>query len=185
MVDDRNKSSVDDVSGKEFACKVIVGGGEVVGQEKKGGNYDVVVAAAVDSTMDDDDHSGGGGGPVVGPETKGKDDVSDAMVDNKNKRSVDDVSGKEFDSNEIDLMQNNIRKSLLKRKNKEVCGEDHGYQTPPIEKPDTVYDVTVNVDKADVGSVDKDETESDNVDEDEDEDEDKNEEVQVKRYATR
>jgi hypothetical protein len=94
MVDDNNKISVDDVSGKERACKVIVGGGEVVGQEKKGGTDDVVVAAAVDSTSVDDDHSGGGGGPVVGPETKGNDDVADAMVDNKNKISVYDVSGK-------------------------------------------------------------------------------------------
>jgi hypothetical protein len=82
---------------------------------------------------------------------KGNDDVADAMVDDKNKSSVDDVSGKEFDSNEIDRMQNNMRKSLLKRKYKEVWGEDHGYQSPPIENPDTATDVTVNVDKADVG----------------------------------
>jgi hypothetical protein len=179
MVDDKNKSGADDASEKGGACKVIVGGGEVVGQEKKGNNDDVVVAAAVDSTTVDDDHSGGGGGPVVGRNTKGNDGVADVMVDNKNKSSVDDVSGKEFDSNEIDLMQNNIRKSLMKRKYKEVWGEDHGYQTPPIEKPNTVYDVTVNVDKADVGSVDKDEMESDDVDKDEDED--TNEDVQVKR----
>jgi hypothetical protein len=72
-----------------------VGGGEVVGQEKKGNNGDVVVAAAVDSTTVDDDHSGGGGGPIVGPETKGNDDVADAMVDDKNKIRVDDVTGKE------------------------------------------------------------------------------------------
>jgi hypothetical protein len=76
-------------------------------------------------------------------------------------------------------MQNNIRKSLMKRKYKELWGKNHGYRTPPIEKPDTVSDVTVNVDKADVGSVDKDETESDDVDKDEDED--TNEDVQVKR----
>jgi hypothetical protein len=99
MVDNKNKISVDDVSGKECACKVIVGGGEVVGQEKKGGTGDGVVAAAVDSTSVDstsvdDDHSGGGGGPVVGPETKGKDDLADAIVDDKNRSSVDDVSGK-------------------------------------------------------------------------------------------
>jgi tRNA G37 N-methylase TrmD len=106
-------------------------GDEVVGQEKKGGNDDVVLAAAVDSTSVDDDHSGGGGGPVVGPETKGNDDIADAMVDAKNKIIVDDVSGKEFDSNEIDRMQNNMRKSLLKRRYKEVRGEDHGYQSPP------------------------------------------------------
>jgi hypothetical protein len=41
-----------------------------------------------------------------------------------------------------------------------------------------VSDVTVNIDKANVGTVDKDETESDDVDEDEDED--TNEDVQVK-----
>jgi hypothetical protein len=160
MVDDKNKSSVDDVSGNERACKVIVGGGEVVGQDKKGGTDDVVVAAAVDSTSFDDDHSGGGGGPVVGPETKGKDYVAAAMVDDKNRSSVDDVSGKEFDLNEIDRMQNNMRKSLLKRRYKEVWGEVHGYQSSPSENPDTASDVTVNVDKADVGSVDKDRTEN-------------------------
>jgi hypothetical protein len=88
MVDDKNKSDSDDASEKGGACKVIVGGGEVAGQEKKGNNDDVVVAAAVDSTTVDDDHSGGGGGPVVGPETKGNDDVADAMVDDKNKSSV-------------------------------------------------------------------------------------------------
>jgi hypothetical protein len=55
---------------------------------------DAVVAAAVDSTTVDDDHSGGCGGPVVRPETKGNDDTADAMVDDKNKSSADDVSEK-------------------------------------------------------------------------------------------
>jgi hypothetical protein len=167
MVDDKNKSSVDDVSGKESACKVVVGGGEVVEQEKKGGTDNVVVAAAVESTSVDEDHSGGVGGPVVGLETKGKDDVADAMVDDKNKSSVDDVSA-ELDSNEIDRMQNRTRRSLLSRIYKEVWGVSHGFQSSASENPDTASDVTVNVDKADVGSVDKDETESDDVDEDED-----------------
>jgi hypothetical protein len=178
MVDEKNKIGADDASEKGGACKVIVSDGEVVGQEKKGDNDDVVVAAAVDSTTVDDDHSGGGGGPLVGPETKGNDDVADAMVDDKNKSSVDNVSGKERDSNEIDLVQNNIRKQLMKKRYKELWGEEHIYWTPPIEKQDTVSDVMRNVDKADVGSVDKDETESDDVDEDEDED--TNEDVQVK-----
>jgi hypothetical protein len=89
------KSGVDDISGKEPACKVIVGGGEVVGQEKKCDNDDVVVAGAVDSTTVHDDHSGGVGGPVIGPDTKGNVDVADATVDDKNKSSVDDISGKE------------------------------------------------------------------------------------------
>jgi major membrane immunogen (membrane-anchored lipoprotein) len=132
MVDDKNKSSVDDVSGKERTCKVMVGGGEVVGQEKKGGTDDVVVAAAVDSTSVDDDHYGGGGGPVVGPEMRGKDDVADAMVDDKNRSSVDDVSGKEFDSNEIERMQNNMRKSLLKRRYKEVWAKITDTNVPPL-----------------------------------------------------
>jgi major membrane immunogen (membrane-anchored lipoprotein) len=61
---------------------------------------------------------------------KGNNNVADAMVDDKNKSSVDDVSGKVFDSNEIDLMQNNIRKSLMKRKYKGVWGEYHGYHPP-------------------------------------------------------
>jgi hypothetical protein len=74
-------------------------------------------------------------------------------------------------------MYNNMRKSLLRRRYKEVCGKEHGYQSAPIGNPGTASDVTVNVDKAEVCSVDKDETESDDVDED---DEDTNEDVQVK-----
>jgi hypothetical protein len=120
MVDDKNKSSVDNVSGKEPACKVIVGGGEVVEQEKKGGTDDAVVAAAVDSTAVHDDHYGRGGGPVIGQEMKGNVDVADAKVDDKNKSSVDNVSAKEFDSNEIHRMQNSMRRSLLRRRYKEV-----------------------------------------------------------------
>jgi hypothetical protein len=93
-VHEKEKSGVDDISGKEPACKVIVGGGEVVGQEKRGDNGDVVVAGAVDSTTVHDDHYGGVRGPVIGPDTKGNVDVADETVDNKNKISVDDVSGK-------------------------------------------------------------------------------------------
>jgi hypothetical protein len=55
------------------------------------------------------------------------------MVDDKNKISVDGVSGKERDSNEIDLMQNNIIKQLMKRQYKDLGGEEHGYRTPPSE----------------------------------------------------
>jgi hypothetical protein len=55
--------------------------------------HDAVVAAAVDSTTVDSDNSGEVSGPVV-PETKGNDDDADAMVDDKNKRSVDDGSEK-------------------------------------------------------------------------------------------
>jgi hypothetical protein len=109
-----------------------VGGGDVVGRVKKGNNDDVVVAAVVDSTTADDDHSGGGGGPVVGPETKGNGEVADAMVEDKNKSSADDVSGKERDSNEIDRMKNTIRKQLLKKRYRELWGEEHGYRTPPV-----------------------------------------------------
>jgi hypothetical protein len=119
-VDDKNKISVDDVSGKEPVCKVVVGGGEVVEQEKKVGINDVFVAAAVESSSLDEDHSSGGGGPVVGVETKGKEDVADAMVEGKNKSSVDDVSAQESDSNEIDRMQNRMRRSLLSRRYLEV-----------------------------------------------------------------
>jgi hypothetical protein len=56
--------------------------------------HDAFVAAAVDSTTVDDDHSGGGGGPAVGRETKGNDHDPDAMVDDKNKSSADNVSEK-------------------------------------------------------------------------------------------
>jgi hypothetical protein len=178
MVDDKNKSSADNVSEKGGASKVIVGGGLVVGRVTKGTNDDVVVAAAVDSTTVDDDHSGGGGGPVVGPETKSNNDDADAMVDDKNKSSADDVSGKERDSDEIDLMQNTIRKQLMKKQYRELWGEEHGYRSPNSDQQYIVSNVTVNVNKANVDTVDKDETESDDVDEDEDED--KDEDVQVK-----
>jgi hypothetical protein len=94
MVDNKNKIGADDASEKGCACKAIMGGGEVVGQEKKGNNDDGVVAAAFDSTTVDDDHFGGGGGPVVGPETKGNDNIADAMVDDKNNSGADDASEK-------------------------------------------------------------------------------------------
>jgi hypothetical protein len=55
--------------------------------------HDAVAAAGVDSTKYDSDNSGGVKGPVV-PETKGNDDDVDAMVDDKNKSSADDVSEK-------------------------------------------------------------------------------------------
>jgi hypothetical protein len=131
--------------------RVIVGCGEVVGQEKKG--------------------------PVV-PETKGNVDVADAMVDDKKTSSVDDVSAKEYDSNEIDRMQNRMRRSLLSRKYKEVWGVAHRSQSSASENPDNASDVTANVNKADVGSVDKEYTESDDVDEEED----TNKDVEVERY---
>jgi hypothetical protein len=51
------------------------------------------VAAVADSTTDDSDNSGGVKGPVV-PETKGNDDVADAMVDDKNKSGTNDASEK-------------------------------------------------------------------------------------------
>jgi hypothetical protein len=88
-VDDKNKSSTDDVSKKEGACKVTVGDGVVVGQVTKGNNYDVVVAAAADSTTVDSDHSGGGGGPVVGPEMRQHKHTSgyDVKYDKKNEYS--------------------------------------------------------------------------------------------------
>jgi hypothetical protein len=102
------------------------------------------------------------------------------MVDEKNKISADDVSEKERDSNEIDLMQKSIRKQLLKNQYRELWGEDHGYRSPNSDQQDIVYDVTDNVVKVNEDIVDKDETETDDVDEDEDEDKDEDEDVQVK-----
>jgi hypothetical protein len=54
----------------------------------------------------------------------------------------------------------------------------HRSQSSASENQDTASDVTVNVDKAKVGSDDKDKTESDEVGEDKD----TNEDVQVKQY---
>jgi hypothetical protein len=154
-----------------------------VGGETKGNDDGAVVAAAVYSTTVDDDHYGGGGGPVVGRETKGNDEDADVLVDDKNKSSADNVSGKERDSNEIDLMQNSIRKQLMKKQYRELWGKDHGYwspNSPNSDHQDIVSHVTVNVDKVNVDTVDKDETETDDVDEDEDKDKDEDEDVQVK-----
>jgi hypothetical protein len=55
--------------------------------------HDDVAALAPDSTTYNSDNSGGVKGPVV-PETKGNDDVADAMVGDKNKSSADDASEK-------------------------------------------------------------------------------------------
>jgi hypothetical protein len=167
MVDEKNKSGADDASEMGGGHKVIVGGGEVVGQEKKGDNDDVVVAATVPETKDNVDVA----------DATVDDDVADAMVDEKKTSSVDDVSAKEFDSNEIDCMQNCMRRSLLSRQYKEVWGVAHRSQSSASENPDTASDVTANVDKADVGSVDKDKTENDDVDEEED----TNKDVEVRR----
>jgi hypothetical protein len=175
-VDDKNKSSTDDVCGKEPACKVVAVGGDVVEKEKLVGTDDVVAAAA-ESTPVDEYHSSGGGGAVVGAETKGKDNVNVAMVDNKDKRSVDHVSEQEDDSIAIDRMQKRTIRALLSREYERVWRVPHRSQGSASDNPDTVSDVMVNVDKAEVGSVDKDETESDEVGEDED----TNEDVQVKR----
>jgi hypothetical protein len=89
MVDNKNKSSSDNVSEKGGACKVVVGGGVVVGQVAKGNNDDVVVATAVDSTTIDSDHYGGGRGPVVGTETIQQQHTSgdDVKYDKKNDHS--------------------------------------------------------------------------------------------------
>jgi hypothetical protein len=80
-----------------------------VEKEKLVGTDDVVLAAAVESTPVDEDHSSGGGGAVVGAETEGKDDVAVAIVDNKDKHSVDHASEQEADSIAIDLMVNKTR----------------------------------------------------------------------------
>jgi hypothetical protein len=55
--------------------------------------HDAVAAVAPDSTTDNSDNYGGVKGPVV-PETKGNDDVADAMVDDKNKSGAYDASEK-------------------------------------------------------------------------------------------
>jgi hypothetical protein len=94
------------------------------------------------------------------------------LVDETNKSSADDLSEKERASKEIDLMQNSIRKQLLKNQYRELWGKEHGYQSPNSDQQDIVSDVTDNVDKVNEDIVDKDKTETDDVDEDEDEDKD-------------
>jgi hypothetical protein len=106
------------------------------------------------------------------PEMKANDDDADLLVDETNKISADDLSEKERHSIEIDLMQDTIRKQLLKDQYRDLWGKYHGYQSPNCDQQDTVADETDNVDNVDEDIVQKDETETDDVDEDEDEDED-------------
>jgi hypothetical protein len=164
------------------------GGGPVVGRETKGNNDDADALVDEKNKIIADNFSEKGraskeivgGGLVVGRETKGNDDDADVLVDEKNKSRADDVSEKERDSNEIDLMQNGIRKQLLKNQYRKLLGEDHGYRSPNSDQQDIVSDITDNVEKVNDEIVDKDETETDDVDEDEDEDKDEDEDVQVK-----
>jgi hypothetical protein len=108
----------------------------------------------------------------LGRETKVKYDDADVLVDETNKSSAYGLSEKECASMEIDLMQNSIRKQLLKSQYRELWGEEHGYQSPNSDQQDIVADETDNVDKLNEDIVDKDETETYDVDEDEDKDED-------------
>jgi hypothetical protein len=102
------------------------------------------------------------------PETKANNDDADILADKTNKSSTDDLSEKEWHSIEIDLMQDTIRKQLLKDQYRDLWGEDHGYQSLNSDQKDTVDDETDNVDKLDDDMEDKDDTETDDVDEDED-----------------
>jgi hypothetical protein len=106
------------------------------------------------------------------PEKKANDDDADLLVEEMNTRSEDDLSEKERHSIEIDLMQDTIRKQLLKYQYRDLWGEYHGYHSPNSDQQDTVVDETDNFDNVDEDIIDKDETETDDVDEDEDEDED-------------
>jgi hypothetical protein len=124
---------------------------------------------AIDSMTVDEDNSPGGGVGLLVPETKANDDDADLLVDKTNKSSADHLAEKERHSIEIDLMQDTIRKQLLKDQCRDLWGKDHGYQSPNSGQNDTVDDKTDNVDKVDEDTEDKDDTETDDVDEDEDE----------------
>jgi hypothetical protein len=180
------------LSGNDPGGEVVVGGGEVAGQEKRGDHDNVVVSGAVDSTTVHDAHSGEVGGAVIGPETRGNVDVADATVDvestpvdedhpsggggvvvgaeteGKDEQSVDHGSEQEADSIAIDLMVNKTRRSLMRRVYERRWNQPHRSRFFASVNPDTPSDLSDNVDKAEVGSVDKDETESDEVCEDED-----------------
>jgi hypothetical protein len=125
-VDEKKKSGADDASEMGGGRKVIVGGGEVVGQEKKGDNDDVVVASPVPETKGNVDVADAMVDNNVA-DAMVDDDVADAMVDDKKTISVDNVSAKESDSNEIDRIHNHMRRSLLSRKYKEVWGVAHRF----------------------------------------------------------
>jgi hypothetical protein len=110
----------------------------------------------VDSTTVDEDNSDGGSGVLLVPETKSNDDGADLLVDETNKSSANDLSEKERHSIQINLMQDTIRKQLLKDQYRDLWGEDHGYQSPNSDQQDIVADETENFDKVDEDILDKD-----------------------------
>jgi hypothetical protein len=82
----------------------------------------------------------GGGVGILVPEMKANDDDADLLVNEMNKSSVDVLADKERHSNEIDLMQDTIRKQLMIDHYRDLWGEDHGYQSPNSDQKDTVDD---------------------------------------------
>jgi hypothetical protein len=100
---------------------------------------DAAVVAVNSTTVDEDNSSGGGGGILV-PETKANNNDADILSDETNKSSTDDLNEKERHSIEIDLVQDTIRKKLMKDQYRDLWGEDHGYQSPNSDQKDTVDD---------------------------------------------
>jgi hypothetical protein len=97
---------------------------------------------------------------------KANDDDADLSVDGTNKSNADDLAEKDHHAIEIDLMQDTIRKHLLIDQYRDLCGEDHGHQSPNSDQKDTMDDESDIVDKEDDETGDKDDMD---VDEDEDE----------------
>jgi hypothetical protein len=106
-------------------------------------------AVAIDSTTVDEDNSAGDSVGLLVPETKANDDDADLLVDETNKSSADDPGENECHSIDIDLVQDIIRKQLLKNQYRDLWGEYHGYQSPNSDQKDTVDDKTDNADKVD------------------------------------
>jgi hypothetical protein len=102
------------------------------------------------------------------PEMKANDDIADLLVDEMKKSSADDLGEKECHSLEMDLMQDTIRKQMLKDQSRDLWGEDHGCQSPNSDQKKIVDDKTDNVYKEDEETEDTDDTETYDVDEDED-----------------
>jgi hypothetical protein len=82
-------------------------------------------------------------------EMKANDDDADILVDETNNIIAADLADNECHSNEINLMQDTIRKQLMIDHYTDLSGEDHGYQSPNSDQKDTVDDKTDKVDKED------------------------------------
>jgi hypothetical protein len=96
--------------------------------------------AVVDPTTVDKENSDMGGVRLLVPEMKANDDDADLLVDEMNKSSTYVLADKKRHSNEIDLMQDTIRRQLMIDQYRFLWGKDNGYQSPNSDQKASVDD---------------------------------------------